>query len=335
MLGNTYGTYGEIDEDSVLELFEEHPELETYLKERILRTYDDDLKVFLMEAFNHIDYLHDLPNEILLHIAFSMEARKMEKDEIVFLEEDNYENMLIILDGCLELYTHMDSGTEFPIEYLSSGSVINAHQFMIDRKALVSVRCAKATTFYTLSAEKFFEIADTHPQLLKIRNTQYEQAIDDKKNQTYVLDYSVGFDAYKLDLKKRQENSKKTYEKLSGNERIERLERLRKLKMMPNEQIRKSLDCLGKLKQCTMEVLAKKRLEYKLPSLSEVYLKIQDDRLKEKEKMSQMKNMSIEDLFAEPGIELSEENFSKITKLVISMANTSDNNNIRANNLVK
>ena len=152
VLGNTYGTYGEIDEDSVLELFEEHPELETYLKERILRTYDDDLKVFLMEAFNHIDYLHDLPNEILLHIAFSMEARKMEKDEIVFLEEDNYENMLIILDGCLELYTHMDSGTEFPIEYLSSGSVINAHQFMIDRKALVSVRCAKATTFYTLNA---------------------------------------------------------------------------------------------------------------------------------------------------------------------------------------
>ena len=144
----------------------------------------------------------------------------------------------------------------------------------------------------------------------KIRNTQYEQAIDDKKNQTYVLDYSVGFDAYKLDLKKRQENSKKVYEKLSGNEKIERMERLRKLKMMPDEQIRKSLDCLGRLKQCTMEVIAKRRLEYKLPSLSEVYLKIQDDRVKEKERAIQRSKMTIEDLFIEPGNELSEDNYS-------------------------
>ena len=93
-----------------------------------MKTYDDDLKVFLMEAFNkNIDYLRNLPEEILAHLAFCMEAEKLEANEHVFEQDENFEKFVIIFDGVVELYTDMDKDTEFPIEKLSYGSVINAH----------------------------------------------------------------------------------------------------------------------------------------------------------------------------------------------------------------
>ena len=141
-----------MDEDTVLELFAKHPEFTSYLKDRILRSYDDDLKVFLMEAFHHIDYLRGMPNDILVHLAFCMEAVRLEQDTHLFYNDENYKNFAIVFDGLLEVYTDMDKGTEFPIEHLASGSIINAHQFLVDRKSVVSVRCAKATTVYTMSA---------------------------------------------------------------------------------------------------------------------------------------------------------------------------------------
>ena len=170
VIGNTYGTYGKLDEDTVLDLFAKHPEFTQYLKDRILKTYDDDLKVFLMRAFEHIDYLRNLPEEILAHLAFCMEAEKLEANEHVFEQDENYEKFVIIFDGIVELYTDMDKDTEFPIEKLTYGSVINAHQFLIDRKTVVSARCLKNSIIYTMSAEKFFKIADEYPKLAKIRN---------------------------------------------------------------------------------------------------------------------------------------------------------------------
>ena len=178
MSGKSYGTFGELDEATVNDIFREYPEFEEYLRERILRTYDDDLKVFLMKTFEHIDYFKDLEKKVLVHLAFCMESEKLEANDIVFLAEDDYPKMIIILDGCLELYTEMDSGTHYPIEYLNSGSVINAHQFMINRKSTISCRCTKVTTFYTLSADKFFEIASNYKSLSTARNEQYMKAQD-------------------------------------------------------------------------------------------------------------------------------------------------------------
>ena len=77
---------------------------------------------------------------------------------------------MIVFDGQIELITDMDKGTEFPLEHLTSGSVINAHHFMIDRKTVVSARCAKATTVYVMKANKFYQIAQEYPKLSKIRN---------------------------------------------------------------------------------------------------------------------------------------------------------------------
>ena len=68
-----------------------------------------------------------MPKEILVHLAYCMEVAKLEQDEVIFRYDDNYDKFIIVLDGLLELYTDMDKATDFRIEYLASGSVINAH----------------------------------------------------------------------------------------------------------------------------------------------------------------------------------------------------------------
>ena len=85
-----------------------------------------------------------------------MEAVKLDTDQCLYNAEDCYPYMAVILHGQVELVTAMDKGTEFPIEYLGSGGILNAHHCIAGRPACVSVRCLKSTTFYILNIYKLF-----------------------------------------------------------------------------------------------------------------------------------------------------------------------------------
>ena len=73
--------------------------------------------------------------------------------------------MVIIFDGLVELFTVMDNGTEFHIEHLSKGTIFNPHSFVIGRNMVVSARFARNTTYYTLSADRFSDIAAEYEKL--------------------------------------------------------------------------------------------------------------------------------------------------------------------------
>ena len=62
------------------------------------------------------------------------------------------DELVIIFDGVVELYTHMDNGTDFTVEHLAKGSIINAHSFVVLRAMPISARFAVNTTYYTLTA---------------------------------------------------------------------------------------------------------------------------------------------------------------------------------------
>ena len=100
--------------------------------ENIMSVYDDDLKLFLYESLCSIDYYKDLEfssPQILNHLAFCMEARLQETGDHLFQESDimGSDELVIVYSGLIEMYTIMDDGTEFVIETLPKGSIINAH----------------------------------------------------------------------------------------------------------------------------------------------------------------------------------------------------------------
>ena len=90
----------------------------------------------------------------------------------------------------------MDNGTEFTVERLARGSVINAHSFLVRRPMPVHARFAVNTTFYSLTAKDFGDIAaDNHeeyPMLEQAYNLVYSEALSAKERQDDGLDYSPG-----------------------------------------------------------------------------------------------------------------------------------------------
>ena len=38
--------------------------------------------------------------------------------------------MIIVFDGCIELYMVMDAGTQLPVERLTAGSILNPHNML-------------------------------------------------------------------------------------------------------------------------------------------------------------------------------------------------------------
>ena len=105
------------------------------MKKDCLIKYDDDLKLFLTKSLSKIDYLRNATPEILLSLAFACEAEIKEASYLLYDMEQEYINqindeMIIVFDGCIELYMVMDAGTQLPVERLTAGSILNPHNML-------------------------------------------------------------------------------------------------------------------------------------------------------------------------------------------------------------
>ena len=61
----------------------------------------------------------------------------------------------------------MDAGSEFSIEVLPRGSILNAHNMLSKRSFTVNARCCQTTTYYTLSYDRVLEVAYKSPELAR------------------------------------------------------------------------------------------------------------------------------------------------------------------------
>ena len=90
-----------------------------------------------------------------------------------------------------------------------------------------------------------------------------------------------------------------------------------------------------KFKQCVMEKIVKRRLEYVPPNLSEAIEKIKEHNEKEAEKKRIRAKMTIKDMFAKASDELSTDNNNNLQKFTLEMLKTQENNKVKTNNLDK
>lgn len=51
-----------------------HPIYKSYLVKQVMKTYDDELRIFLVNCLKSIDYLKDIDDEVLTHLALNMEV---------------------------------------------------------------------------------------------------------------------------------------------------------------------------------------------------------------------------------------------------------------------
>ena len=153
------------------EMLRDFPDFKNHLKSDIVKIYDDDLKLFLTATLRKIDYLSDhdkVPDEIIVQLAYACNAEIKEKGSMLYnMDEDPDEQIndeiIIVFDGSIELYLMMDAGTEFQLEIMPTGSILNAHNMLAKRKHSVNSRFTMNTTFYYLKYHKLVEVAQQYP----------------------------------------------------------------------------------------------------------------------------------------------------------------------------
>ena len=134
------------------------------MKNRIVKTYDDDVRIFLIECLRRVDYLKNCDEEILVHLAYNFKPETREKGAFLYRcdEEEDLQirnEMIIVFEGVIEIVTDMDAGTEFAIELLTTGSILNPHNFLVDRKHIVNYRFQLNSTFFYIKYGNFIEVA--------------------------------------------------------------------------------------------------------------------------------------------------------------------------------
>lgn len=66
-----YATVGKINHVIMTEMLRDFVDFKQHLKNEVVKIYDDDLKLFLISCLKKIDYLAEVPQEILCQIAYS------------------------------------------------------------------------------------------------------------------------------------------------------------------------------------------------------------------------------------------------------------------------
>lgn len=72
---------------------------------------------------------------------------------MLYKERDIIEEMYIVQDGCLEVYTECE-GNEFVIVKLERGSMLNQNILFNGDSMTVKVRASKSTVIYMLTCKK-------------------------------------------------------------------------------------------------------------------------------------------------------------------------------------
>ena len=123
-------------------------------------------KRFIRNTFNRVEYLKSLECELYHDLLYKLETRTLEPHQTFLKERDPIDRLTIIEFGCLELYTEYE-GTEFVLEKLYQGSVLNYRMLFLEEVMKVNVRASEYTTLLELSLSTFEWAQYNHPEFDK------------------------------------------------------------------------------------------------------------------------------------------------------------------------
>lgn len=128
-----------------------------------MNNYDDEIRIFLVSCLRKISYLKNCREDILTHLAISMVASNADRGSYLHKAKDTTkeatQKMTIIYEGKCAITTKFDSGPETVIEYVSKGTIINAHNFLSDRVSETSTKCLTSVVYYYLETQQLEEIS--------------------------------------------------------------------------------------------------------------------------------------------------------------------------------
>ena len=103
---------------------------------------------------NRLEYFEKITNAQFHEFVYELETQNIEAGEILLKEGDETNDLIIVGNGCLEIYSEFD-GNEFILDFLPRGTILNQTVIFIEDLMYVNVRAVVNTEILKFSKEDF------------------------------------------------------------------------------------------------------------------------------------------------------------------------------------
>ena len=151
--------------------------------------YDDDVKFFIEMACNKIPYFRPLSMLTKQELIFSMERETFEAGHFICKKDDVADRMYLIQEGVVEITSEYsrNPNSQFVIERLGRGAIINHRSFMLKDDADTDFRCKTTVSAFILTYEKMKAVKNRRQDLKDARRLVKEEVF--KPLYPLALDY--------------------------------------------------------------------------------------------------------------------------------------------------
>ena len=123
--------------------------------------YKDPRICFIAEMIKRIEYLDNVPDDILFDLIFSMKYISFEKDSNVLSKNQRITSIQFIEEGIVEVWTSFD-GNVFRIDTLGPGTVINYRSVFLRDQMYVELRAVTEVKMLDLTLETLLALQQKH-----------------------------------------------------------------------------------------------------------------------------------------------------------------------------
>ena len=163
VLSRNYITMARINRTNFNAIAIDYPDIKRYMMKH-LYTYREERKSWIRGVIRKIDYLKDVTKEQFHEILYNLEARKIEKGENLYKEQQKCMSFFIVEKGELEAYVNLD-GNDFIIERIPKGTIVNSRLLITEDPMMIRIRANQPTYLLEFTKDLQFTLMDKYKDL--------------------------------------------------------------------------------------------------------------------------------------------------------------------------
>ena len=168
---NNYSTIAHLDHNSVITIFEKHPEAMQELKDR-RKIYQDEWKKFLKTSLKCVDYLKNAKDEVLEELYYKLKEDTYKAGEIILNTGDAIDRIHLLTDGQVEVLVNIQDH-EITIDTMYQGCSVGEYGVLNDWVYLFTCKAkSNIVKFSSISKQEIQKLIKFDPDFKKVKEAE-------------------------------------------------------------------------------------------------------------------------------------------------------------------
>ena len=160
---NNFSLVASLNKKDFKELSHQFKEFVPKLKQK-MKSYDDNLKRFLISIVKIIPFMKDLPIEVEETASYFLNQSFYNKGDVIFKEKEDIDKVIIVSKGRIELCYNIED-QETAIHYLTPGAHIGGYQIHGNYQHVFTAKAHTKVTVHYITKTDFKNLIKNTPEL--------------------------------------------------------------------------------------------------------------------------------------------------------------------------